>query len=206
MRKLFTILALLGLAVGISAQGARADTVTALGPDPTLSFSVPLSSPITMGSVNFVDSVDVMFSSLSPTPTLATIFFNPSSAGGGFSLTFPGTNDLDLEFMGPQMFSPNSTDTIATFLPGPFTIMGGTGFPSPTGSFFFDVNDMTVGGDITSGLISGATGPSVVTYTVNFETDAPIITTPEPSSLMLLGGGFLALGGIARRRLIARFN
>jgi len=95
MRKLFTILALLGLAVGISAQGARADTVTALGPDPTLSFSVPLSSPITMGSVNLF-SVDVTFSS-------------PAS-------------------------------------------------------------------------------------------------TPEPSSLMLLGGGFLALGGIARRRLIARFN
>ena len=166
MRKLVTILALLGLAVGISTQGARADTVTAP----------------------------------------AIIFFNPSSMGGLFSLTFPGTNDLDLEFMGPQMFSPNSTDTIATFLPGPFTIMGGTGFPSPTGSFFFDVNDMTVGGDITSGLISGATGPSVVTYTVNFETDAPIITTPEPSSLMLLGGGFLALGGFARKRLIARFN
>jgi hypothetical protein len=29
---------------------------------------------------------------------------------------------------------------------------------------------------------------------------------PEPSSLLLLGSGFLALGGFARKRLIARFN
>jgi hypothetical protein len=201
MRKLLTILVLLGLAVGISAQGTRADSVT----DP------------------------------------ATIFFNPTSGGMGglFSLTFPGTNNLDLEFMGPQMFSVNSTDTVATFLTGPFTIMGGTGFPSPTGSFFFNV-DTLAGGDITGGSITGTTGSSGITYMVNFTTDVPIpallgplmftvplsapitmgsvnlfsvdvtfsspASTPEPSSLMLLGGGFLALGGIARRRLIARFN
>jgi hypothetical protein len=29
---------------------------------------------------------------------------------------------------------------------------------------------------------------------------------PEPSSLLLLGSGFLALGGFARKRLVARFN
>jgi len=201
MRKLFTILALFGLAAGISAQGARADGVT----DPA-----------------------------------ATIFFNPSSMGGLFSLTFPGTNNLDLEFMGPQMFSVNSTDTVATFLTGPFTIMGGTGFSSPsgpTGSFFFNV-DTLAGGDITGGSITGTPGASSVTYMVNFTTDVPIpsllgplmftvplsapitmgsvnlfsvdvsspASTPEPSSLLLLGGGFLALCGIARKRLIARFN
>jgi hypothetical protein len=196
MRKLVTILALLGLAAGISAQGARADSVT----DP------------------------------------ATIFFNPSSMGGLFSLTFPGANDLDLEFMGPQMFN-----SAGTFLPGPFTIMGGAGFPAPTGSFFFDTVTLA-GGDITGGSGSGVTGSSGVTYTFNFTTDAPLglvsgsgpftlsftvpssaplsmgfidlssvnvtlsspTSAPEPSSLLLLGSGFLALGGFARRRLVAR--
>jgi hypothetical protein len=35
---------------------------------------------------------------------------------------------------------------------------------------------------------------------------ATAVSTPEPSSLLLLGSGFLALGGFARKRLIARFN
>ena len=69
MRKLFTILALLGMAVGFSAQGARAD----------------LTGP-------------------------ANLQFFDSSAGGLFSLTFPGVNNFDGEFFGPQMFSLNSTD------------------------------------------------------------------------------------------------
>jgi hypothetical protein len=202
MRRLFTILALLGMAVGFSAQGARAD----------------LTGP-------------------------ANLQFFDSNLGGLFSLTFPGVNNFDGEFFGPQMFSLNSTDTVATFLTGPFAITGGTGFPSPMGSFFFNV-DTLAGGDITGGSVSGTEGPSGVTYTLTFTTDVPInsvlgsdptlmftvplsapfgntaadsvvlssvdvtspVPTPEPSSLLLLGSGFLALSGFARKRLIAHFN
>jgi hypothetical protein len=208
MRKPFTILALLGLAVGISAQGARADGVT----DP------------------------------------ATIFFNPSSMGGLFSLTFPATgtflgNNFDAEFMGSQMFNSTPGEVCAgpagTFCTGSLSITPGMGNPSPTGtgSFFFNV-DTLAGGDITGGSGSGVTGSSGVTYTFNFTTDAPLglvsgsgpftlsftvpsigsinqssvdvtlsspTSAPEPSSLLLLGSGFLALG-FARKRLIARLN
>jgi len=98
--------------------------------------------------------------------------------------------------MGPQMFNSTLGEFCAgpagTFCTGPFTITGGTGFPlSPSGSFFFDLSDptLTTGGDLTGGSVAGTSA-----------------VTPEPSSLLLLGGGFLALGGFARRRLSARFN
>jgi hypothetical protein len=207
MRKLFTIFALLGLAVGISTLDARADSVTAP----------------------------------------ANIAFFPSGLGGLFSLTFPGVNNLDLEFFGSQMF--NTTDNevctglAGTFCTGSLSVTGGTGFPSPTGSFFFDTVTMA-GGDITGGSGSGVAGPLGVTYIFTFTTNAPLglvsgsgpfslsftspssgeliaglislsdvnvtlsspTSAPEPSSLLLLGCGFLALSGFARKRFIARFN
>jgi len=52
------------------------------------------------------------------------------------------------------------------------------------------MNDLTMAGDLTGGSVTGTSA----------------VSTPEPSSLLLLGGGFLALGGFARRRLSARFN
>jgi hypothetical protein len=75
---------------------------------------------------------------------------------------------------------------VGTFCTGSFAVTGGTDF---SGSFFFDMNDPTVAGDLTGGTVKGAA-----------------VTAPEPASLLLLGSGFLALGGFARRRLIARFN
>ena len=66
--------------------------------------------------------------------------------------------------------------------------MGGTDF---SGSFFFDMNNpLSVNGDLTGG---SGTGTSTV-------------SAPEPSSLLLLGSGFLALGGFARKRVITLFN
>ena len=221
MRKLLTILAILGLAVGISAQGARADGVTytvtstyasdtstspvsAPGasftfeftvPSPCSSSSTPPCSNLSLGFANFGNSIDVTFSSptLPGFTSLASLSFNPSSVGGLFSLeAFPGGGDFDWEFMGPQIFNTTLNEICpgpaGTFCTGSFSILGGTGF---SGSFFFDMNNpLSVNGDLTGGSVSGT--PTSV-------------STPEPSSLLLLGSGFLALG-FARKRLIARFN
>jgi hypothetical protein len=218
MRKLLTVLTILGLAVGISALSARADGVTytvtstyasdtsttavsAPGASFTFTFTVPSSCPppstcsVNLGFVD-ITGIDVTFSSstLPGFTALGTVSFVPSSIGamgGLFGLTFPGVNTFDWEFMGPQIFSLDPTGTVATFLTGSFGITGGTGFPSPSSSFFADLSDptFTTGGDLTGGSVSGSSS----------------VSTPEPSSLLLLGSGFLALG-LARKRLIARFN
>jgi hypothetical protein len=52
------------------------------------------------------------------------------------------------------------------------------------------MNDPTIFGDLTGGTVNGT----------------PSVAAPEPSSLLLLGSGFLALGGFARKRLVTLFN
>jgi hypothetical protein len=217
MRKLLTILAILGLAVGISALSARADgvtytvtstyasdtstspvsapdgsfTFTFTVPSPCSSSSTPPCSSLSVGFANFpTESIDVTFSSptLPPFTSLATLSFNPSSFGGLFDLeAFPGGGDFVWSFVGPQVFNTTLNEICpgpaGTFCTGSFSILGGTGF---SGSFFFDMNNpLSVNGDLTGGSVSG-TGTGV--------------STPEPSSLLLLGSGFLALG-FARKRL-----
>jgi hypothetical protein len=216
MRKLFTILAILALAVGISALSARADGVTytvtstyasdvpmtpVSAPDASFTFVFTVPSPCTSsGFVNFTDDVNVTFSSptLPGFSSLASLTFNPNPLPGGgfypglFDLeAFPNGGDFEWVFTGDQIFNPGGTGTCSgqpgLFCTGPFQITGGTDL---SGSFFFNMNDPTAAGDLTGGSVTGMS----------------TVSTPEPSSLLLLGGGFLALGGFARRRLTARFN
>lgn len=225
MRKVLTIFAILGFAVGISTLSTRADGVTytvtstyasdtsttaVSAPDATFTFTFTVPSPcssastppcsnLSMGAANFpTESIDVTFSSptLPGFTSLATLSFFSSSLGGLFSLeAFPGGGDFDWEFFGPQIFNTTLNEICpgpaGTFCTGSFSILGGTGFPSPTESFFFDMNDPTMGGDLTGGSVTGS---------------STTVTTPEPSSLLLLGSGFLALGGFARKRLVTLFN
>jgi PEP-CTERM motif len=217
MRKLLTILALLGLAVGISAQGARADGVTytvnstygsdvpvtsVSEPNSTFTFVFTVPSSVTgdfSGSGGFVDltSIDVTFSSPTSasftagpgTTTTATISFAPSGSGGLFDIetVFGNGDDFLWMFFGPQIFSLNSGETVATFLTdGPFPITPGP--ETLNGSLFANLTP----GEIAAGVLTGGS--------------VSVVSTPEPSSLLLLGSGFLALGGFARKRLIARFN
>jgi PEP-CTERM motif len=220
MRKLFTILAILGLAVGISALSARADGVTytvtstyasdvpispVSAPDASFTFVFTVPSPctsstpacfLTPGAVNFTDNIGVTFSSptLTGFSSLASLTFNPNPDGfypGLFDLeAFPNGGDFEWVFVGDQIFNPGGTGAcsgqMGMFCTGFFPITGGTDFSA---SLFFDLNDGTVAGDLTGGSVTGTSA-----------------VTPEPSSLLLLGSGFLALGGFARRRLVARFN
>jgi hypothetical protein len=222
MRKLFTILAILGLALSIGALSARADGVTytvvstyaseigipttsVSAPGATFTFVFTVPSPCSSPQCDLSSGVMVDLSSMVTfcSTKLATscsaglvgftapadLTFNPNPLpGGGF---YPGlfgivVNGFDWEFVGPQIFT--STGTTATFLTAgsPFAIMGGTDFDD---SFFFDMSTLA-GGDLTGGSVTGSSS----------------VSTPEPSSLLLLGSGFLALGGFARKRLIARLN
>ena len=231
MQRLFTILTGLWLAFSVGAQSARADGVTYMisgtyadgsttavsAPGASFTFTFKVPSTVTgnfssSGSGGFVDltGINVTFSSpaLTGFSGLASLSFAPSSSGGLLDLgPFPSGPDFVWSFTGlvpggPQLFSLNSCpsppppgcspDTVATFLTGPFAYLGGTGFNSstgPTGSFFFDMNNIMIGGDLTDGTVTGSA-----------------VTTPEPSSMLLLGSGFLALGGFARKRLVTLFS
>ncbi len=230
MRKLLTILGLLGLSTGFVALTARADTVaytvdgtfsaipgfssSALsnpGDMFTLTFSVPsgvlgttpIGSGMTPGSpVTF----DFITPSLSLTETCNTptslvpclSFFTPTN-GGLFSITFTGPNGnifmFELNALGCFGSGSASAATCGGFTDGtpptlntggPFTI-DNTGF-----SFLgeFTPGGAPVGGDDISGTVTATSSTAV----------------PEPSSLLLLGSGFLALGGFARKRVITLFN
>ena len=218
MRKLFTIMALLGLAASVSARGARADGVTytvtstyasdipttaVSAPNESFTFmftvpspcsptSTPPCSNLSIGFANFPTMSIEVTSTLPNFPSLATLSFNPSASGGLFDLeAFPGGGDFVWSFVGPQIFNATPNEICAgpagTFCTGSFSIMGGTGFSA---SFFFDMNDPTIAGDLKDGLGTGN----------------PSVPTPEPSSLLLLGSGFLALGGFARKRVVTLFN
>jgi len=52
------------------------------------------------------------------------------------------------------------------------------------------MNDPAIFGDLTGGAVNGTSS----------------VAAPEPSSLLLLGSGFLALGGFARKRVTTLFN
>jgi hypothetical protein len=227
MRKLFTIVALLGLSVSVCAQGARADgvvdyvvsgTFAAITGTPstslshaddafTLTFSVNLNStPLVSNGFGMTADITVPFvftdmttPSLSVDGSGTLNFFTACSPspcppqipnGGLFSLLFTGPigpvnngNSFIFDFVGTDAgFIDGPTPTLNTG--GPFTIGEGSifGEATPTATL--------VGENSVSGTVTATPSTAAV---------------PEPSSLLLLGSGFLAVG-FARKRLTARFN
>jgi len=228
MRKLFTTLALLVLAVGLSALSAHADgtvdyTVTGtfgtfdglsstsqsnVGDSFTFTFSVSSTalgtSPIGSGmspdigtSFDYTDLTNPSFDQMGS----GVVNFFTAGDGGLFIVTFNGNNGdlftLNLFGLGCGDMPPAAT-CAGGFTDGtpPTLTTGGPFAIDPTGTVFGEI----VCADITNpacALANSLTG-SV--------TGTPSTAMPEPSSLVLLGSGFLALGGFARKRLIARFN
>jgi len=134
MRKLFAILAVLGLAASISARGARADGVTytvtstyasdtstsaVSAPDASFTFIFTVPSPCSssstpactnaMGVANFpAESIDVTFSSATLTgfTAPATLSFFSSGGGGLFDLeAFPSGGDFVWSFFAPRFLT-----------------------------------------------------------------------------------------------------
>ena len=213
MRKTVAILGLLSLAFVIGASSARADgvglvdysvtgtfaaidgfpstSISNAGDSFTFTFSVdptslgtgPLglaSSPIPI-TFDYTDSLHgTTISSLTGEP--GTVTFNSLDQGGLFDIDFfVGGDHFILQLEGTVAgFTDGSTPTLNT---GSFTITDGitsgpdAGMGSMLGDFDADTVDAIAGGTVTASAM------------------------PEPSSLLLLGSGFLALGSFARKRL-----
>jgi hypothetical protein len=215
MRKGLGVLALLALGVGMSAGMALADgvvdyTVTGTYATGSTFSSTPISNP--GDSFTFTFSVDpttlpagpVLGPSVSTTTSLdytdseggTTIFSftdNPAevtfylagASGGLFDLDFSADgDDFVLQLMGPDAgFINGSPITLNT---GTFAITPGTSDGSL--SLLADLNTFNFDAIGPDGLVSAV----------------PASAVPEPSSFLLLGSGFIALGSLARKRLLAR--
>jgi hypothetical protein len=225
MRKLITILALLGLSTGFVALTASADTTvtydvsgtfTELPPSGstsqsnagdafTLTFSVDSgvlgTSPIGNSMspdvpVTFTYN-DITTPGLSLTDQSGIVNFFTTGNGGLFGLSFTGPdgNMLMLELVGLGCFPlpPIPATCVGGFTDGtpPVLTTGGPFAIDDTGFGFFGEFDP-------SGTPLGANGIMDGTVTATPST-SPV---PEPSSLLLLGSGFLAIGGFARKRLV----
>jgi hypothetical protein len=234
MRKLFTVLALLGLSIGFTAVTASADSTVSYTVDGTfsatpmfpstalsnpgdfftLSFSVPLGvlgtaaidNNMTSGIPVSFDYTDITTPGLSlsetcstPTPLVQCLSFFTPESGGLFSIAFtgPNGNTFMFELQGAGCIGSSALATTCGGFTnganpklntgGPFTI--DTGFSGLSESTAGE-NGVFVGADNISGTVTAISSTAV----------------PEPSSLLLLGSGFLALSGFARKRLIGRFN
>jgi hypothetical protein len=226
MRKLITILALLGLSTGFAALTASADTTIAYTVDGTFSavpntpstslsnagdsFSLTFSvdsgvlgtSPIGNGGMSpdvpvTFNYTDITTPGFSLTGETGIVNFFTADDGGLLSLMFTGAdgNTFLFELFGEGCdVTPLPATCVGGFTDGtpPVLATGGPFGIDPT-SFLgeFAPDGTPVAANDISGGVTGT--PST----------APV---PEPSSLLLLGSGFLALGGVARKRLVGLFN
>lgn len=218
MRKLLSIVAILGLSISFSALATSADTVSysvsgtyATGtpftstllsnPGDSFTFTFSFNSAdLGPGPIGMIQTGDLPIT-FNYTDSLGGTIIHSLTGQAGFvnfaDLTALGLFDIDFTFGGDmfilQLMGPDPgfiDGTPPTLNTGIFTITpGGTGPDAGLGSLFGDGTTAEFAA-IASGTVDAT----------------PVSTVPEPSSLLLLGSGFLALGGFARKRVVTLFN
>ena len=173
MRFRVTSLVMLAAFFGAMTASAHADAVTFTLTDPLGDL------PATGGSLTFDATVSA------PASNGAAVFLN----GDSFNVDSPATlNDSDFFANFPFFLNPGDSFTGDLFVltapasstpetfQGSFTILGGS-----------------------DGNASNVLGTVDFTLTVGPES---VATTPEPSSIVMLGTGLLGLAGVVRRRFV----
>jgi PEP-CTERM motif len=218
MRRSLPILALLGLSVTYGAGTVRADgvdyTVSGKYAAITNTPSTPLSNPGDTFTFSFFVDSAMLTSQVNGMSNAINIKFDYSDSSGDiltnqpgvitfFSTSFGQLGLFNIEFFPPgggdfflQLQGPDSGFNVGP----PLSLNTGMFTPTP--------------GDTTTGLGSnlGDFDPSNPNFPMGFGQDAILmgsvdaVATPEPSSLLLLGSGFIALGSFARKRISASHN
>jgi len=203
MRKALTIMALLALAASFGAQIARADGPVDYVVTGTLATGDPFTSTTLANpgdSFSFTFSVDPALLGPGPIGAGATgdipITFNYTDTTTSLSLTDQagsvtfydenegGLFDLNFLFGGDQF-------VLQLFGPDPGFI---DGTPPALNTGTFVISPGLFGDGDTADFAAIASGTVQAT---------PTAAVPEPSSLLLLGSGFLMLGSFARKRLFS---
>jgi hypothetical protein len=192
LKRSFLVLITLLAVVALAPQKARADEITVGG---TTSATTPLGITFGLGSFNGTTSSGfAAFSNLgsftlssgpgiytNSTVALTVVFTVPTGISGGGSTSFVAS-----VFGNVNTNAQGGVDIVFTNPSQTFAFVNATG----SGSFTFNLNNVSVGPGLTTPLSGYVTGGSVTP-----------VSAPEPSTALFLGVGLL-LTPILKRKIL----